>query len=234
MYKKVLLKLSGEALAGEGGKGFDEAVINEVAVQVKQVVDAGVSLAVVIGGGNFWRGRTKSPINRSMSDEVGILGTVMNALFTSAIFRTLGMDTVIFTPKPVGNFCKVYNLDDVNRSFAEGKVVFFAGGLGHPYLSTDTTCAMRAVEIGADAILLAKNIDGVYDKDPKTYPDAKKYDKISLQEIVDKRLGVIDMTASIMCLENNMPLSIFHLNEENSIVRAIKNKENNGTIVTVN
>ncbi len=232
MYKKVLLKLSGEALAGERGQGFDEDIIKGVASQVKQVVDNGVKVSVVIGGGNFWRGRTKSPIERSMSDEIGMLATVMNAIFTSAIFRTVGMDTVIYTPRAIGNFTKVFNLDDVNRSFEEGKAVFFAGGIGHPYFSTDTACALRAVEIGADAILLAKNIDGVYDKDPKDYEDAKKYDTISLQEIIDKRLKVIDMTASILCLENKMPLSIFYLGEERSIIRAI-NGERTGTVVTV-
>ncbi len=232
MYKRVLLKLSGEALAGKSGRGFDETIITGVAKQVKEIVDSGMQVAIVIGGGNFWRGRMEAPISREMSDEIGMTATIMNCLFTSAIFRTVGMKTAIYTPNPSAKFTKVYNLDDVEKSFANAEVVFFAGGIGHPYFSTDTATALRAIEIGADSILLAKNIDGVYDKDPATNPDAKKFDRISLQEIVDRRLGVIDMTAAILCLENKMQLSIFYLNDEGSIIKASKN-ENIGTIVTV-
>ncbi len=232
MYKRVLLKLSGEALAGESLRGFDEDIITGVARQVKEVLASGTQVAIVIGGGNFWRGRMKSPIMREMSDEIGMTATIMNCLFTSAIFRTEGMKTSIYTARQSVDFTKVFDLDEVEKSFENGEVVFFAGGIGHPYFSTDTATALRAIEIGADAILLAKNVDGVYDKDPATNPDAKKYEKISLQEIVDKRLGVIDMTASILCLENKMPLALFYLNDENSIVKASRN-EINGTVITV-
>lgn len=230
--KRILLKLSGEALAGEKHVGFDEATVTVVARQVKQLVDAGTEVGIVIGGGNFWRGRTSETIDRTKADQIGMLATVMNCIYVSEIFRSVGMMTQVLTPFACGAFTKLFSKDRANKYFAKGMVCFFAGGTGHPYFSTDTATVLRAVEIEADGILLAKAIDGVYDKDPKTNPDAVKYDEVSIQEVIDKKLAVVDLTASIMCMENKMPMYVFGLNEENSIVNTI-NGSFSGTKVVV-
>ena len=230
--KRILLKLSGEALAGAKHVGFDEATVTVVARQVKQLIDGGTQVGIVIGGGNFWRGRTSETIDRTKADQIGMLATVMNCIYVSEIFRSVGMMTQILTPFECGSFTKLFSKDRVSKYFAKGIVCFFAGGTGHPYFSTDTATVLRAVEIEADGILLAKAIDGVYDKDPKTNPDAVKYDEISIQEVIDKKLAVVDLTASIMSMENKMPMYVFALNEENSIVNAITGAFS-GTKVTV-
>ena len=230
--KRVLLKLSGEALAGEKKTGFDEDTCIEVAKQVKEIVDDGIQVGIVIGGGNFWRGRTSNTIERTKADQIGMLATVMNCIYVSEIFRYVGMDTVVMTQFACGDCSVMYSKDEAMDSLENGKVVFFAGGTGHPYFSTDTATTLRAIEIEADGILLAKSIDGVYDSDPATNPNAKRYDTISIQDVIDNRLGVVDLTASIMCLENDMPMYVFALNEEGSIKKAISG-EFNGTIVTV-
>lgn len=230
--KRVLLKLSGEALAGEKKAGFDEATCIGVAKQVKQLVDEGVQVAIVTGGGNFWRGRTSETIDRTKADQIGMLATVMNCIYVSEIFRSVGMKTNVLTPFECGSFTKLFSKDRANKYFEKGMVVFFAGGTGHPYFSTDTATVLRAIEIEADVILLAKAIDGVYDSDPKTNPDAKRYDEVSIQEVIDKQLAVVDLTASILSMENKMPMYVFGLNEENSIVKAISG-DFNGTKVTV-
>lgn len=230
--KRILLKLSGEAISGNKGFGFDEATVVGVAKQVKQIVDAGVEVGIVIGGGNFWRGRTSNTIDRTKADQIGMLATVMNCIYVSEIFRSEGMMTNVLTPFECGSFTKLFSKDRANKYFAKGMVVFFAGGTGHPYFSTDTGTTLRAIEIEADGIYLAKAIDGVYDSDPKTNPNAKKFDTISIEEVIEKKLAVVDMTASVMCMENHMPMYVFALNEENSIVNAV-NGNFNGTIVTV-
>ena len=230
--KRVLLKLSGEALAGEKKTGFDEATCIGVAKQVKQLVDEGIQVAIVTGGGNFWRGRTSETIDRVKADQIGMLATVMNCIYVSEIFRSVGMKTNVLTPFECGSFTKLFSKDRANKYFEKGMVVFFAGGTGHPYFSTDTATVLRAIEIEADVILLAKAIDGVYDSDPKTNPDAKRYDEVSIQEVIDKQLAVVDLTASILSMENKMPMYVFGLNEENSIVKAISG-DFNGTKVTV-
>ena len=230
--KRVLLKLSGEALAGDKKFGFDEATVTVVANQVKQLVDQGIEVGIVIGGGNFWRGRTSETIDRTKADQIGMLATVMNCIYVSEIFRSVGMKTNVLTPFECGSFTKLFSKDRANKYFEKGMVVFFAGGTGHPYFSTDTATVLRAIEIEADVILLAKAIDGVYDSDPKTNPDAKRYDEVSIQEVIDKQLAVVDLTASIMSMENKMPMYVFGLNEENSIVKAISG-DFNGTKVTV-
>ena len=230
--KRVLLKLSGEALAGEKHTGFDEATVVKVAKQVKQLADDGVEVGVVIGGGNFWRGRTSENIDRTKADQIGMLATVMNCIYVSEIFRSEGMKTQVLTPFECGSFTKLFSKDRANKYFEHGMVVFFAGGIGHPYFSTDTTTVLRAVEIEADVILLAKAIDGVYDSDPKVNPNAVRYDEVSIQEVIDKQLAVVDLTASIMCMENHMPMYVFGLNEENSIVETMKGTFT-GTKVTV-
>ena len=219
--KRVLLKLSGEALAGDKKTGFDEDTCVQVARQVLQLVDSGVEVGIVIGGGNFWRGRTSETIDRTKADQIGMLATVMNCIYVSEIFRSVGMKTEVLTPFICGAFTRLFSKDEANACFAEGKVVFFAGGTGHPYFSTDTATVLRAVEIEADVILLAKAVDGVYDSDPKTNPNAKRYDTLPIQEVIDKQLAVVDLTASIMCMEQKMPMAVFGLNEENSIARAL-------------
>jgi len=231
-YKRVLLKLSGEALAGEKKHGFDEATCIEVAKQVKAVADKGMEVGIVIGGGNFWRGRTSETIDRTKADQIGMLATVMNCIYTSEIFRFVGLETEIFTPFACGSVTKLFSKDAANKAFKEGKVVFFAGGTGHPYFSTDTGVALRAIEMEADAILLAKAIDGVYDSDPKVNANAKRYDEVSIHEVLDKKLQVIDLTATIMCMENKVPLLVFALNDKESIVNTLYGTFN-GTKVTV-
>lgn len=230
--KRVLLKLSGEALAGDKKSGFDDDTVMKVAQQIKQVVESGVQVAIVIGGGNFWRGRTSEHMNRSKADSIGMLATVMNCLYVSDALRRVGVKTKTYTPFTCGGFTRLYSREHAIESLEHGVVTFFAGGTGHPYFSTDTCTALRAIEIEADAILLAKSIDGVYDSDPANNPDAKKYDEISLEEVLEKKLKVIDLTATVMCLENDMELLIFDLNEENSIVNTL-NGNFNGTYVTV-
>lgn len=229
--KRVLLKLSGEALAGDKKTGFDEATVKEVARQVKTAVDDGIEVGIVIGGGNFWRGRQSNAIDRTKADQIGMLATVMNCIYVSEIFRSEGMMTQILTPFECGSMTKLFSKDRANKYFSKGMVVFFAGGTGYPYFSTDTGVALRAIEMDADCILLAKAIDGVYDSDPKINPDAKKYDTITIQEVIDKQLAVVDLTASIMCMENHVPMAVFSLNEKDGIVNAMRGKIN-GTVVT--
>lgn len=230
--KRIMLKLSGEALAGSKKTGFDEETVRKVALQVKQLVDAGTEVGIVIGGGNFWRGRTSENIDRTKADQIGMLATVMNCIYVSEIFRSTGMQTNILTPFECGSFTKLFSKDRANKYFAKGMVVFFAGGTGHPYFSTDTGVVLRAIEVEAETILLAKSIDGVYDADPAKNPDAHKYDEVSIQEVIDKNLQVVDMTASILARDNKMPMWVFDLNEENSIVNTMSGKFN-GTKVTV-
>ena len=230
--KRVLLKLSGEALAGDKKMGFDEPTVKAVAAQVKEVMEGGVEVGIVIGGGNFWRGRSSKAINRSKADQIGMLATVMNCIYVSEIFRSCGIETEILTPFMIGAFTKLYSHDLAEESLRAGKAVFFAGGTGHPYFSTDTATVLRAVEIEAEMILLAKSVDGVYDSDPKDNPDAVKFSEISIAEVVEKGLGVVDGAAAVIAKENKMPMLVFSLNEENSIVNAANGKID-GTVVTV-
>ena len=218
--KRVLLKLSGEALAGDKKTGFDEPIVAEVARQVKTLADEGVEIGVVIGGGNFWRGRSSENIDRTKADQIGMLATIMNCIYVSEIFRSQGMETTVMTPFECGAFTKLFSKDRVNKYFSRGAVTFFAGGTGHPYFSTDTATVLRAVEIEAETILLAKAVDGVYDSDPKDNPKARKYNKVDIREVIDKKLAVVDLTASIMCMENKMPMIVFGLNEKDSIINA--------------
>ncbi len=229
---RFLLKLSGEALAGPNKTGFDEDTVRGVAMQVKQLVDNGTEVGIVIGGGNFWRGRTSENIDRVKADQIGMLATIMNCIYVTESFRSVGMDTNILTPFECGSFTKLFSKDRANKYFAKGMVVFFAGGTGHPYFSTDTGATLRAIEIEADVILLAKAIDGVYDSDPATNPDAKRYDTISIDDVVAQNLQVVDMTASIMVKENHVPMRVFALQEENSIVKAASGKFNGTTVTT--
>ena len=230
--QRILLKLSGEALAGDKKTGFDEATVRDVAMQVRELMDEGIQVGIVIGGGNFWRGRSSDSIDRTKADQIGMLATIMNCIYVSEIFRSVGMMTNVLTPFECGSFTKLFSKDRANKYFSKNMVVFFAGGTGHPYFSTDTGVVLRAVEVDADVILLAKAVDGVYDSDPRCNPNARKYEEVSIDEVIEKNLQVVDMTASIMARENKMPMWVFALNEENSIVNTVKGKFN-GTKVTV-
>lgn len=230
--QRILLKLSGEALAGEKKTGYDEATVTKVALQVKELIDSGIQVGIVIGGGNFWRGRSSENIDRTKADQIGMLATIMNCIYVSEIFRSVGIKTNVFTPFTCGSFTELFSKDRAIECLSQGAVTFFAGGTGHPYFSTDTGVVLRAIEVEADVILLAKAIDGVYDSDPKINPAAKKYDEITIDEVVEQNLQVMDMTASILARDNHMPMWVFGLNEENSIVNTIKGKFN-GTRVTV-
>lgn len=219
--KRILLKLSGEALAGEKKTGFDEETVRGVALQVKQLVEKKTEVGIVIGGGNFWRGRSSENIDRTKADQIGMLATIMNCIYVSEIFRSSGMETEILTPFECGSFTKLFSKDKANKYFGQGKIVFFAGGTGHPYFSTDTGVVLRAIEVDADVILLAKAVDGVYDDDPRTNPNARKYDEVTIDEVIAKNLQVVDMTASILARDNKMPMWVFGLNEPNSIVNSL-------------
>ena len=230
-HRRVMLKLSGEALAGDKHTGFSEETVTAVAREVKEAYDKGVEIAIVIGGGNFWRGRSSKAFDRVKADQIGMLATVMNCIYVSEIFRNNGMKTKIFSAFEIPGIAPVFEKDAVMEALETGHVVFFAGGTGHPYFSTDSGIALRAIEIGADSILLAMAVDGVYDSDPAKNPQAKKYDCLSIREVVEKKLQVIDLTASILCMENHMPLAVFSLTKPGAIADALKGKID-GTIIT--
>lgn len=219
--RRILLKLSGEALAGEKKSGFDEEIIRGVALQVKELTARNIQVGIVIGGGNFWRGRTGGSIDRTKADQIGMLATIMNCIYVSEIFRSEGMMTNILTPFECGSFTKLFSKDRANKYFEKGMVVFFAGGTGHPFFSTDTGVVLRAVEVDADMILLAKSIDGVYSDDPNKNPEAVRYDELTIDEVIARNLQVVDMTASILARDNKMPMRVFALNGRNSIVNAV-------------
>lgn len=227
---RILLKLSGEALAGEKHYGFDEKTVLDVAGQVKSVVDAGKQVAIVIGGGNFWRGRTSENMDRVKADQIGMLATVMNCIYAADMFRTVGLKTRIMTPFICANVTELFNKDTAVEALGNSEVVFFAGGIGHPYFSTDMATVLMAIEIGADVILSGKAIDGVYDSDPKTNPNAKKYDTMQMKDLVEQKLGVIDLASAVLAMENHMPMMLFGLNEDNSIVKAMTGQFN-GTLI---
>lgn len=228
MYKRILLKLSGEALSGAQHFGLDLETTRAVARQIREAKDLGVQIGIVIGGGNFWRGRSSEGIDRVKADQIGMLGTVMNCLYVSEVFRTEGMETSIYTPYAIGLYTEVFNKDKAVRDLEAGKVVFFAGGTGHPFFSTDMGVALRAAETDCEVILMAKNVDGVYDSDPMINPDAKKFDSLTYQEMLARCLRVIDLPAAAFCMENKIPSVLFGLKEEGSIKRAV-NGEKIGT-----
>ncbi len=230
-YQRVLLKLSGEALAGSQKTGFDEDTCIRVAGQISELVNQGIQVAVVIGGGNFWRGRSSKTIDRTKADSIGMLATVMNCVYMSEICRFCGMSTEIFTPFACGDVSELFSKDKAVGAMENHKVIFLAGGTGHPYFSTDTATALRAIELDCDAIVMARAVDGVYDSDPKQNPDAKKYDTVTYQELLDQKLAIMDLTATVMCMENKVPTLVFSLNEENSIINNVAGNIT-GTVVT--
>ncbi|HOA82121.1 MAG TPA: UMP kinase [Defluviitaleaceae bacterium] len=229
-YKRVLIKLSGEALSGSKGHGFDYDIVDSVVKQLKTVVNQGTEVAIVIGGGNFWRGRSDNKMDRSKSDQIGMLATVMNALYMAEVCRSNGLDAVVQTPFQIGNITELFSKDSAIRHMKNKTIVFFAGGTGHPYFSTDTGAALRGCEIEADILLFAKNIDGVYDSDPKSNPNAKKFTQLTGKEIIEKQLKVIDTSAASLCMDQHLNILVFALNTENSIIDVISGK-NIGTII---
>lgn len=231
-YNRVLLKLSGEALAGEKKTGFDAATCIDVANQVKQLVENKIEVGIVIGGGNFWRGRTSEVIDRTKADQIGMLATVMNSIYVSEVFRHVGLETEVYTPFTCGSMTKLFSKDEAAACMKRGGVAFLAGGMGHPYFSTDTPTVLRAVELECDIILMARAVDGVYDSDPKMNPSAKKYDTIPMQEVLDHKLEIVDLTATVLCIENKMPILLFGLSEDNSIIKAAEGRSS-GTRITV-
>lgn len=228
--KRVMLKLSGEALSlTEGGYNDDEII--RIAKQVKAAIENSVQVGIVIGGGNYWRGKNAKGIDRTKADSIGMLATVMNCIYVSEIFRLQGIKTAVLSAFPVGTFTQEFSKDLAVSYMKDDTVVFLAGGTGHPYFSTDTGIVLRALELDVDIVLMAKNIDGVYDCDPLVYKDAKKIDKLSLTEMVEKGYEVIDLTASSLAKAYNMPIAIFSLKEEGSITAAM-NGDIHGTIIT--
>ena len=234
MYKRIVLKLSGEALAGEReGVSFDDTVISGLVTQIRQVMEMGTQVCLVVGGGNFWRGRSAaSNMDRTKADQIGMLATVMNAIYLADAFRQQGVRAAVQTPIPIGTVTELFSKESAVAHLEKGEVLIFAAGLGHPFFSTDTITALRGAELDVDGLFFAKNIDGVYDDDPAVNPNAKKYDKITSEDIVKKNLKVIDTSAAALCFERKIPVVIFGLNEKDSIIRAVKG-EKIGTLVTV-
>ena len=230
-FKRILLKLSGEALAGEAHHGFSDEEVSRVAAEVKKVVDKGIQVGIVIGGGNFWRGRSSNDMDRVKADQIGMLATVMNCIYAADAFRRAGMKCRLMSPYAIGDVTELFVRDKAIEAMENGEVVFFAGGTSHPYFSTDMAAVLRAIETQCDAILSAKAIDGVYDSDPKDNPNAKKYDFMKMSDIVDQKLQVIDLASAVLAMENHMPMLLFGLSEEDSIVRAVSG-EKIGTMVT--
>ena len=228
--KRVLLKLSGEALAGDKKTGFDEATCIKVAEQVKKLTEDGIQVAIVTGGGNFWRGRTSETIDRTKADQIGMLATVMNALAVSDKLEQLGVPTEVFTSITMPQVAQPFTRKDALRAMDEGKIAVFGGGTGNPIFSTDTASALRALEIGADAMFKATMVDGVYDKDPHKYADAVRYDTLTFTRVLDERLAVMDSTAATLCRDNGLPILVFDLGQPANIAKAVKG-ESVGTLV---
>ena len=219
MYERVILKLSGEALAGDTESNFDNGTIGKIIAQIKVLIDMGTEVAIVVGGGNFWRGRSANPdMDRVKADQIGMMATIMNALYLSDACEQNGLESTVMTPFKVGTMTEQFSKNKALSYLKERKVIVFAGGIGHPFFSTDTITALRAAELEADAILFGKSIDGVYDSDPAENPNAKKFDEIPCKDIIEKNLKVIDMAAANLCYEQKIPVVLFGLSEENSII----------------
>ena len=229
-YKRVIIKLSGEALSGDKGFGIDADMVAYVVDQIKRITEEGVQVGIIVGGGNFWRGRQAQTMDRSAADHIGMLATVMNAIALQDALEAAGVPTRVQTALTITRVAEPYILRKALRHFEKGRVVIFACGTGNPYFSTDTGAALRAAEIHAEVLLLAKNIDGVYDSDPRKKPDAKKLDDISYIDVIKKGLQAMDTTAISLCMENQIPIVAFALHEKDSIVKAV-NGEKIGTII---
>lgn len=229
-YKKVLLKLSGEALAGDKRFGLNYEVISNICEEIKNLQSLGVSVAIVVGGGNFWRGKTSEAMDRTRADHIGMLATAMNALAVADVLESIGVDVRVQTAISMQQIAEPYIRNRAVRHMQKKRVVILGCGTGNPFFSTDTAAALRAAEIEADIIFKATNVDGVYDKDPKKYSDAVRYQKISFDEVIDKNLNFVDITATTMCKDNDIPILVFSLKDPKNIVRAVF-EENVGTLV---
>lgn len=230
-YKRVLLKVSGEALAGEKHFGLDEDTIAEISKNIKAIADMGVAVSVVVGGGNFWRGRSGENMDRTRADHMGMLATTINALALCSALENAGVETRVQTAIEMRSIAEPYIRGKAVRHLEKGRVVIFGCGTGNPFMSTDTAAALRAVETEAEIILLAKKVDAVYDSDPNLNPDAKRYDSLSFNDILGKELGVMDSTAASMCRDNNISILVFGLDDPYNIVRAVQG-EKIGTLVS--
>ncbi len=229
-YKRILLKVSGEALAGDKKTGLNYDVITSICESIKKCVDAGVQVGVVVGGGNFWRGRSSGAMDRTRADHIGMLATAMNALALADVLESLGCIVRVQTAITMQQVAEPYIRNRAVRHMEKGRVVIFGCGTGNPFFSTDTAASLRAVEIEADIFLKATLVDGVYDKDPHKYPDAKKYDQLTFSQVIGEDLGVMDSTAAAMCRDNKMKMLVFDLSRPDNIFDAVMG-ENVGTVV---
>lgn len=229
-YNRILLKISGEALGGEKGSGFDEAAMDAICGGVKKAYDLGVQIGIVVGGGNFWRGRTSGRMERTLADKIGMLATVMNALAVSDKLAQLGVPSEVFSSIEMPKVTPVFDRKAALAAMEAGRVAVFGGGTGNPFFSTDTATALRAVEVSADVMFKATMVDGVYDKDPHKYPDAKKYDTLTFSKVLEDQLAVMDGTAATLCRDNRLPILVFDLADPDNIARAVQG-ENVGTLV---
>ena len=230
VYKRVLLKLSGEVLAGEKGTGIDFDKVTEVCESIKECVDMGVEVAIVVGGGNFWRGRSSGKMDRTRADHMGMLATTINSLALCDALEQLGVTARVQTAIEMRQIAEPYIRNKAIRHLEKGRVVIFGCGTGNPFFSTDTAAALRGAEIGVDVIFKATNVDGVYDSDPKVNPDAKKYDTLTHHEVLSKQLHVMDSTAASLCMDNHIDILVFNLNDPHNIVDAVCGKTI-GTVV---
>ena len=229
-YKRVIIKLSGEALSGDKGFGIDESMLEYIVKQIKAVKDSGVEIGIIIGGGNFWRGRQALNMEKSAADHMGMLATVMNSIAIQDALEAHGVPTRVQPALTITRVAEPYILRKALHHFEKGRVVIFACGTGNPFFSTDTGAALRAAEINADILLLAKNVDGVYDSDPKINPNAKKYDELTYMQVIQQGLHVMDTTAISLCMDNNIKIISFGLKEKNSIIRVVEG-EKIGTLI---
>jgi uridylate kinase len=230
-YKRLLLKLSGEVLAGEAGHGFDFTVIDTVCRAIRDVTELGVQVGIVVGGGNFWRGRSGGTMDRTRADSIGMLATVMNSLALQQSFLDIGVKARVLSAVPITGMVEPFVRDEAVKALENGEVVIFAAGTGNPFFSTDSGAALRAAQIGADVLLKATKVDGVYDKDPGKYPDAVKFDTISHDELLERHLEVLDAAAAAICRDAHLPILVFNLNRPENIRRAVCG-ENTGTVVS--
>ena len=230
-YKRVMLKISGEALSGANGFGFDFDTVSRIAKEVKEIVDMGIEVGLVVGGGNIWRGRSGEGMDRTTADHMGMLATCINALALQDALEGIGVKTRVQTAIEMKEIAEPFIRRRAVRHLEKGRVVIFGAGSGNPYFSTDTAAALRAAEIEADVILLAKNVDGVYDKDPNKFADAKKYDTLTYMEVIEQGLQVMDTTATTLCMDNSIPILVFGISEEGNIKRVMEG-EKIGTIVS--
>ena len=229
-YKRILLKLSGESLAGSKGTGIDFEKVLETCKEIKEVAQKGLEVAIVVGGGNFWRGRSNQQMDRCTSDYIGMLGTTMNALAIGDAFKQLGQDVRVQTGVEMRQIAEFFIKDRALKHLSNNRVVVFGCGTGSPFFSTDTAAALRAAEINADALLKATNVDGVYDKDPKKHDDAKKYDEITYLEVLNKKLNVMDTTATSLCMDNDIPIIVFDINKHGNLEKVVNGKKIGTTV----